>query len=217
MFSSATITVLATFAAAFEFARKDSVAGHLVPKTGWSRVTASRNAVVRVCNVVNGQQVEAGDVLLELSSGHGVGSGMPVGRKLLSDIAKRKRTLATRIQAGKAAYEQDRQNHEVQAKSLEDQEGRLTEELQAHRRRVAVANQRLLQARTLMRQRVLSESDGMALVDELEARKGNLASKGRELERCWATSSALTVGSAIAPRTSTLSLRRLPSPQCHKC
>ena len=180
------IAMLGIFATTFQFARKDSAAGHLVPKAGWSRVTASRNAVVARCKIANGQQVEAGDVLLELSSGYGVGGGIPVGQKLLMDLAERKRTLNTRIDAGRAAYEHNRQDHEVQTKSLDNQEARLTEELEAHRRRVAMANRRLLLARTLMRRGVLSESDVMALVDELEARKGTLASKGRELERLQA-------------------------------
>lgn len=182
-FSSATIATLWIFATSFEFARKDSVGGHLVPRAGWARVTASRNAVITRCNVANGEEVQAGDVLLELSSGHGDGGGVPVGQKLLIDIRERKRTLEARIDAARSEYEHNRRDHKVQTRSLDDQEKRLTDELSSHRRRVAMANRRVVQARVLTQRGVLSESDVMALVDELESRKSVLASKGRELEQ----------------------------------
>lgn len=185
-FSIGTIALLAIFATAFEFARKDTVAGHLVPRAGWSRVTASRNAVVTQCNVENGQRVEAGEVLLELSSGHGVGNGVPVGQRLLTDIAERKRALSTRIDAEKAVYEHRQQDHRLQIKSLDDQEARLIEDMGAHRRRVAIANRRLVQARVLLRRGGLSESDVITLADDLESRKSTLALKGRELEQLQA-------------------------------
>ena len=63
---------LMAFAMTFQFAQKEQVRGYLTPASGWSRVLATDPAVVEKCLVASGDTVQAGDVLLELSSGEGL-------------------------------------------------------------------------------------------------------------------------------------------------
>lgn len=150
MFAVLAASALMAFASTFRFAQKEQVQGYLTPASGWSRVLASEFAIVERRLVSAGDAVQAGDVLLELSSGQGLERAQTVSRKLLQEINERKSYLAAQLELIESQYEIERALHFQEREAHQQELARLERELAFHRSRLDTAK------KTAQRQPALS-------------------------------------------------------------
>lgn len=174
---------LLVFATTFRFAQKEQVRGYLTPSSGWSRVSSRDFASVERLLVGAGDVVQAGDVLLELSSGQGLDRAQTVSRKLLADVRARKRRLEDGFQLIESQYDIDRALHEQESDANERELARLEQELSFHRSHLETARKRLEKSRRLNASGLLSEENIMSLQDEVASRSLSVSGKEREAER----------------------------------
>lgn len=177
---------LMVFATTFRFAQKEQVQGYLTPASGWSRVLASDFAVVERCLVNAGDAVQAGDIVLELSSGAGLERAQTVSRKLLAEIDERKSYLEDQLKLIESQYEIERALHFQEQETNQHELARLERELVYHRSRLDTARSRLNDSRRLQPSGLLSEQDIAALRDEVAIRSLSVSEKEREADRILA-------------------------------
>ena len=123
----ASAAALLFFATTFEFARKERVRGYLTPAGGWTGVKTRSFAVVRRRLVDEGDFVEAGDVLVELSSLEGLARAVTVNDKVLEEIQGLRNATER-----KQALIEDTHDASIATLALEDER---------NRRELAQANQ----------------------------------------------------------------------------
>ena len=174
---------LMAFASTFRFAHKEQVQGYLRPASGWSRVLASNFAVVERCLVSAGDAVQAGDVLMELSSGQGIERAQTVSRKLLEEIGERKSHLDARFELVGAQYEIESALHLQEQGANQQELVRLERELVFHRSRLDTARKRFDDSRNLQASGLLSGEDIAVLRDEVAARSLSVSEKERQADR----------------------------------
>ena len=160
---------------------REHASGVLVPVDGWVRVTATTYATVRQRHVEVGTYVREGEVLFELASGRGMSSGITVGQRLLSDLHERRKALEARLHASVAKFEHDRNAQSASKESLEHRIEQLRIEVEAHDRRLSIANQRLQKGEALGAQGGLSGFALLDLSDELASKTATLAQKEEAL------------------------------------
>ena len=175
--------VLMAFASTFHFAQKEQVQGYLTPASGWSRVLASDFAVVERCLVSAGDVVQAGDVMLELSSGQGLERAQTVSRKLLAEINERKRYLGAQLELIESRYEIARALFFQERETNQQELARLGRELAFHRSRLDTATSRLNDSQRLRASGLMSEQDIASLKDEVAARSLSVSENERQRDR----------------------------------
>ena len=129
------------FACSFEFARKEQVRGYLAPPTGWSRVTAKSPGVVHNRIVASGDTVEAGDVLLEISSGEGVQQALTLQEQVLEDVEGRRLALDAKLRLVSLEYEKNLDLLTHQEASEREQLVRLRQEIELSQSRLEISKQ----------------------------------------------------------------------------
>ena len=175
------LTLIGVVTTTLQFPSRERARGVLVPVDGWVRVTATTYATVRRRHVDPGTSVRAGDVLFELASGRGMTSGMSIGQSLLSDLKERQTALKARLAASASKFEHDRKAQGAASESLQRQIEKLRIEVDAHGRRLGIANQRLQSGQALSDRGGLSGFALLDLADEVESRTATLALKERAL------------------------------------
>lgn len=174
---------LLVFATTFRFAHKEQVRGYLTPASGWSRVSSRDFAFVERLLVGAGEFVQAGDVLLELSSGQGLDRAQTVFGKLLADVRARKRRLEERFRLIESQYDIDRALHVQEREANKRELVRIEQELSFHRSHLETARKRLEKSRWLNASGLLSEETILTLQDEVASRSLSVSGKEREVER----------------------------------
>ena len=171
------------FACSFEFARKEQVRGYLAPPTGWSRVTAKSPGVVHNRIVAPGDTVEAGDVLLEISSGEGVQQALTLQEQVLEDVEGRRLALDAKLRLVSLEYEKNLDLLTHQEASEREQLVRLRQEIELSQSRLEISKQRHRDGRRLVESGAMSQSELVRLEDEMQSRKVSLSERRREAER----------------------------------
>ncbi|MDE0372398.1 MAG: HlyD family efflux transporter periplasmic adaptor subunit [Rhodospirillales bacterium] len=171
------------FAASFEFARKEQVRGYLTPADGWSRVTSKSFGVIRRRLANPGENVRAGDVLLEISPGDGVRQALTVHDRMLEEIEGRREALDERIRLIGRDYEQEifllTHAEEAERRELE----RIEEEIELTEVRARVARQRYLDGLRLADSGALARDETIQLEDDMQARLLVLSERRRGADR----------------------------------
>ena len=173
---------LLAFATTVRFAQKEQVRGHLTPTSGWSRVMANDLGVVEKCLVESGDEVQTGDVLLELSSGQGLERAQTVSRKLLAEIGQRRNYLESHTKLIESQYEIERALHVQDREANQRELVRLERELALHQSRFETARSRLDDSLSLQSAGLLSQEDINTLKDEFAIRSLSVSEKRRELD-----------------------------------
>ena len=179
----ASVGGLLSIASLYPFAQKENVVGHLVPGSGWARVTSNSYSVLRNCLVIEGEIVDEGNVLCELTSPEGLEGGSAVETRLLEEIVPRRHTLESRLVAVKDKFHHEKEIIAQERVAAETSEALLSGELEALEGRLAIARRQVEIGSALEESGVLSETDILELNDRLQSRIAETASKRRELEQ----------------------------------
>ena len=178
---------LVGFATTFEFARKEQVQGYLTPAAGWARVAAKSFGVVRRRHVAPGDRVQAGDVLLEVSSGDGLQRSLTVQERMIEEIDGRRATLDARLSMVAAEYRNNLELLTRQNESERHELARLNEEIGLSEAQVQIAQQRYRNGRRLLSSGALPQAGLVELEEEEQARRLSLSERRREAGRLRAS------------------------------
>ncbi len=180
-------TALFSFAATFEFARKEQVRGYLTPAGGWSRVSAKSFGVIRSRLANPGDEVRTGDVLLEISPGDGVRQALTVQDRLLEEIQGRRAALEERIRLISREYDQEtallRLSDEADRREMQQ----LDQEMALAEARAATSRQQYLVGLQLKDSGALAPAETERLEDELQSRRLALSERRRTADRLRAS------------------------------
>jgi membrane fusion protein len=99
-----------------QYARKETVAGFLTPASGTAKVFATKQGTISALYVKQGQQVQAGERLLTVSTGEIDASGKDVNAAILNTLEQQRQSLSRQIatEVQRTASERDRLTAQVQ-------------------------------------------------------------------------------------------------------
>lgn len=183
LFALTAAGAVALFGVFFDFARKAKVPGVLVPATGWSHVSTAVSGVLEQRFVDAGDRVRAGDVLLELVPGDGIGPSQTVEQRLLEQIGQARETLEERLRLIDERLSVDSalltSENEADLQKLQY----LEEEIERGRFQLATASRRHANAQGLAAAGSLAKDDVLTLADEVSARAQMVSEKLREADQ----------------------------------
>ena len=174
---------VATFAGTFEFTHKEQVRGHLRPAAGWTRVATNSSGIVFRRLAHPGDLVEAGDVLLEISSGNGLQRALTVQERMLDEIDVWRATLRARLDLVDTNYRNELELLGRQDLSDRRELARLQDEIELSEARVQLAEQRRDDAERLVQVGALAAEDLARLEEDVQSRRVVLSERKRASER----------------------------------
>jgi membrane fusion protein len=95
----ASVSVMIMFLFVAPYARKETVAGFLLPTAGIARVHVPRPGIISGVHVREGQEVEEGQPLLSIASDQVAGDGTDVNAAILASLAQQRDLLWRQIEA----------------------------------------------------------------------------------------------------------------------
>jgi membrane fusion protein len=125
-----------TFLVFAQYARTETVSGYLTPVSGTAKILALRRGTISAVYVTQGQQVDAGQSLLAISTAEVNGAGDDVNATLLDTLEQQRQSLVHQIatEVQRTASERERLNAQVQ--KLEAEHGLLELQMTAQRQRI---------------------------------------------------------------------------------
>lgn len=157
------------FATSFEFAHKETAAGHLEPAAGWARVTSVGGGAVSGRFVDPGDTVAKGDVLFVIAPETGVARSRTVEREMLEQLRGARDLLEERMRLLDEQHRLDRALHTRQHQADEEALARLRTQVDREQSRLATAVRRHRDGGRLLAAGSLAEADVHALADQLNA------------------------------------------------
>ena len=130
------------FATSFEFAHKETAAGHLEPAAGWARVTSVGGGAVSGRFVDPGDTVAKGDVLFVIAPETGVARSRTVEREMLEQLRGARELLEERMRLLDEQHQLDRALHTRQHQADEEALARLRTQVDREQSRLATAVRR---------------------------------------------------------------------------
>ena len=178
---------VAIFATTFEFAHKEQVRGHLRPTDGWTRVEANVAGVVGRRLVHPGDDVRAGDVLLEVSPAEGLGKALTTQQGMLGGIAEWRKTLGVRLDLLDASHDNELERLIHEAGSERRLLAQMETEIELSATLVRLAEQRWRDAQRLVSTGAPAADDATRIREQAQSRRLGLTERRREEERLRAS------------------------------
>lgn len=162
--------------------------GSLRADLGLVSLAAPADGIVKRVAVEEGQQVAAGDVLVELQSGRAGASGAELDAQIADRIAERRTSLLAGATAQARLLEERESGLRRQIAAAGEERSRMHEELTVRRRQADLADEALARARGVRERGYLSEtqlqqveSDALQRKSEVKILEREMASAGRDL------------------------------------
>jgi membrane fusion protein len=145
-----------------QYARKETVAGYLMPAAGTARVFPPQSGTVSAIQVSQGQMVEAGQPMLEVTTAQIAANGEDVNAAILTTLTQQKESLIRQIAMEEHRTASERERLTAQIESSEAELGQLNAQVAVQRDRIRLV------------ERILASGAQLAsrgLVSELEQRR----------------------------------------------
>jgi membrane fusion protein len=155
---SAAVAAVGCFVSLAEYDRTETVQGYLTADVGVSKVRPPRRGSVKEIFAAVGESVDAGQVLLTVSSADTLASGGTVGDVLRRDLLSQRSQLERKLGAESALFAQERERAEQRAAALESQIEQLAGERDVARERVLMADDKVRTYEPLVAQGMLSRT-----------------------------------------------------------
>lgn len=153
----ATFSATATFIATAEYARKESVSGWVVADTGMIKVSTPTAATVSEVLILAGDEVEAGEPLILLSSDSSLPDGDGKSERVLAELRLEMTELEMQATFSDRQFEIETETSERQLDDFDSELVSTSSGLTIQQRRIALGQQKL--------QRLEDAADGGAVSD----------------------------------------------------
>jgi len=204
----------ALFIANAEYARKESVRGWLVSRSGVVRVVNNTAAVVTEVIRMPGDHVTAGDALIHLSKDSMLPDGSGKSEQVLVQLRDEIREIDTQLELSRQQQDMEGTGLARQLRAFDKGVGALMARLDAQRRRVDLSREKLRGVENLVADgavtewEVLRQGEEVALLQQEFGRlEQDIASQQRDRELLTGQQNSMPVQAAI--RRSSLRARRL--------
>ncbi|MDO9709263.1 HlyD family efflux transporter periplasmic adaptor subunit [Paracraurococcus lichenis] len=180
-----------------QYARKETVAGYLMPAAGTARVFPTQSGIVSTLLVEQGQAVEEGQPLLSITTTQIAVTGEDVNATILASLAQQKESLNRQIATEQRRIASERDRLTAMIQGLETELGHLNAQIAVQRERIRVVERILASGQQLAARGLVSELDQRrreealleqrqalnALAQQLTARQSQLTETRFSLEQ----------------------------------
>ncbi|MCB4822964.1 HlyD family efflux transporter periplasmic adaptor subunit [Roseicella aerolata] len=180
-----------------QYARKETVAGYLMPAAGTARVFPHQPGTVSAIHVAQGQAVEEGQPLLEVTTTQIALNGEDVNAAILASLAQQRDSLLRQIASEERRTASERDRLTAQMQSLETELGQLSAQVTVQRDRIRLVERIVASGAQLSSRGLVSELDQRrreealleqrqalnSLAQQLTARQGQLTETRFALEQ----------------------------------
>ncbi|MFT5560299.1 MAG: membrane fusion protein [Litorivivens sp.] len=178
-----------------EHHRKENVRGYLVPDKGLLRVHSHRSGVVAKIHVRDGEKVDAGDILVSMSSQRSTMGGADLGDLLSSRLQQRMSLNDEAISNNKRLLKEQLVSNEMLVLALQDKIHNLAQQSQLVAQRLILQNkrvqaQRLLHVSGHLPRALLDQGEEVLLLEQLSASRLKHQILSLQLERSLAKQQA---------------------------
>lgn len=174
-------TLLAALAAALVFlfsasySRVEAVSGAIVLDKGVASIVPSRRGIVTALQVREGQNVRAGDPLVQIRSEEAMASGGTAPRRVIDALEEQDQRLASQTELMMTAAAADRSRLTAQIAGLREELTSLETQISTQRRLVEVADNEFRQVQSVADKGFISRRDVDTRESALLARRQQLA------------------------------------------
>jgi membrane fusion protein len=163
-----------------EYTRKTHVVGVLVPERGWVRLVAPEGATVLERRVVEGQSVNAGDVLFVLSLDRQTQAGA-TQQRVQRSLGVRQDSLTESLKAQQRLLQEQEASLDTRVKALAGEMAQVDAETALQQQRLGLAQQSLARLEALRLDNFVSSAQVQAKAEEVLGLQAQL--KGLDRQR----------------------------------
>jgi membrane fusion protein len=142
-----------------QYARKETVAGYLMPVGGTARVFPNQSGTVSALYVQQGQAVEEGQPLLAVTTAQIAANGEDVNAAILATLAQQKGSLTRQIASEERRTASERERLTAMIQGLEAELGHLRAQMTVQQERIQVVWKMLQSGQQLASRGLVSELD----------------------------------------------------------
>lgn len=153
------VVVITIYLSLSSFTRKHTVQGLLQPSGGNITISASQGGIAANVFVAEGDEVEAGQQLLQLRRGEWLESGSEAFLFHYEELKKQKEWLIERIDNTDAIFTMERTNLELEAKTVDASVEKLIKQIDIQKKQVANLKKSLRSKGNLLTKGLLSQEE----------------------------------------------------------
>ncbi|MBK1660820.1 HlyD family efflux transporter periplasmic adaptor subunit [Paracraurococcus ruber] len=142
-----------------QYARKETVAGYLIPAAGTARVFVSQPGNVGALFVEQGQLVEEGQPLLTVVTGQISDSGEDVNATILASLRRQREEMLRQVASEERRTASERERLQAQIQGYEAELGQIEAQVTVQRERIRVVERILASGQQLAARGLASELD----------------------------------------------------------
>jgi len=142
-----------------QYARKETVAGYLMPTGGTARIFPTQSGTVSALYVQQGQSVEEGQPLLAVTTAQIAANGEDVNAAILASLSQQKESLTRQIASEERRTASERERLTAMGQGLEAELGHLQAQIMVQQERIQVVWKMLQSGQQLATRGLVSELD----------------------------------------------------------
>ncbi len=159
--------------------RKETVSGYLVPSKGIEKVVTSMVGVIENTLIIEGSQVNKGDVLVEISTQQDTLADVSVNQQIIQKLKSSKTEISNRIKNESSVLKGEIQRLDSAIKNSQQQLNQLTEQIQIQNNQLVMAEQEWQKFEKLSFDGFVTESDLRVKKDALLRAESNINQTAR--------------------------------------
>jgi membrane fusion protein len=137
------VIVILLFLIYGSFERRETVIGFLVPDKGVAKIYTPYGGIVESKNIIDGQIVNKGDLLIEITNSKGLNDDLSVNQQLLQTLTTRKDQLSGRILDESLVFDSDLKSLNLALQNINEELEQLENQLIVQQEQLKLAeNQR---------------------------------------------------------------------------
>jgi membrane fusion protein len=179
-FITSVVAAIVAFLFFAQYARKETVAGYLVPASGTARILAPQPGTVSAIYVELGQSVEAGRPLMAVTTSQVASNGEDVNAAILNTLAQQRDQLIHQVATEERRTASDRDRLTAQMQGLEAELGHLGAQIAVQQERIRVAEKLVTSGALLSSKGLVSEVDQRRREEALLEQRQNLNSLNQQ-------------------------------------
>jgi membrane fusion protein len=179
-FITAMVAAIVTFLFFAQYARKETVAGYLMPASGTARVMAPQSGIVSAIYVEQGQSVEDGQPLMTVTISQIATNGEDVNAVILNTLTQQKDQLLRQIATEERRTASDRDRLIAQMQGLEAELGHIGAQITVQHERIRVVEKLVASGALLSSRGLVSEVDQRRREEALLEQRQNLNSLNQQ-------------------------------------
>jgi membrane fusion protein len=179
-FITSVVAAIVAFLFFAQYARKETVAGYLVPASGTARILAPQPGTVSAIYVELGQSVEAGRPLMAVTTSQVASNGEDVNAAILNTLAQQRDQLIRQVATEERRTASDRDRLTAQMQGLEAELGHLGAQIAVQQERIRVAEKLVTSGALLSSKGLVSEVDQRRREEALLEQRQNLNSLNQQ-------------------------------------